>query len=212
MPRAKISYGLITSQNQGGGNKKQGLPPTVGLGHFSMNIIQRKAGYCRNCVTNTCDTTNYTQVDLSQYCSTNNAGGIYTTLVQLNTLYNDTTSTFRLSPYYLSFPELVTTLVRGQTYALIIKVSGGVYSGAIASVWIDWYQTYSYNSSDWTQIGTNIALNTQTSVNITVPEDATIGQTGMRIRTRGSNNINGSTNSCTSMGSGDTQDYPINIC
>ena len=49
MPRANISYGLITSQNQGGGNKKQGLPPTVGLGQFSMNIIQRKAGYCRNC-------------------------------------------------------------------------------------------------------------------------------------------------------------------
>lgn len=52
MPRANISYGLITSQNQGGGNKKQGLPPTVGLGQFSMNIIQRKAGYCSNCVTN----------------------------------------------------------------------------------------------------------------------------------------------------------------
>jgi hypothetical protein len=49
MPRANISYGLITSQNQGGGNKKQGLPPTVGLGQFSMNIIQRKAGYCSNC-------------------------------------------------------------------------------------------------------------------------------------------------------------------
>ena len=47
MPRARISYGLLTSQNQGGGQKKQGLPPTVGLGHFSMNIIQRKAGYCR---------------------------------------------------------------------------------------------------------------------------------------------------------------------
>ncbi len=52
MPRANISYGLITSQNQGGGNKKQGLPPTVGLGQFSMNIIQRKAGYCSKCVTN----------------------------------------------------------------------------------------------------------------------------------------------------------------
>jgi hypothetical protein len=49
MPRANISYGLITSQNQGGGNKKQGLPPTVGLGQFSMNIIQRKAGYCSIC-------------------------------------------------------------------------------------------------------------------------------------------------------------------
>lgn len=48
MPRSRISYGLLTSQNQGGGgSKKQGLPPSVGLGNFSMNLIQRKAGYCK---------------------------------------------------------------------------------------------------------------------------------------------------------------------
>ena len=37
------------SNNQkmyGGANKKQGLPPTVGLGRFASNLIQRKAGYC----------------------------------------------------------------------------------------------------------------------------------------------------------------------
>jgi polar amino acid transport system substrate-binding protein len=38
MPRARLSYGLLTSQNQGGGNKKQGLPPTVGKSQFSFNI------------------------------------------------------------------------------------------------------------------------------------------------------------------------------
>ncbi len=47
MPLANVSYGLLTSRNQGGGNKKQGLPPTMGLGPFSMNIIQRVAGYCQ---------------------------------------------------------------------------------------------------------------------------------------------------------------------
>ncbi len=47
MPFARFSYGLITSRNQGGGNKKQGLPPTMGLGPFSMNLIQRRAGYCK---------------------------------------------------------------------------------------------------------------------------------------------------------------------
>jgi len=208
MPRAKISYGLITSQNQGGGIKKQGLPPTVGLGQFSMNIIQRKAGYCSNCIT-----TNYTSVDLSKYCSTINYGNIYTVLVQLHTLDNDTSNVTRTNPYYLSFPDLVTTLTRGQTYTLTIKVDDpqGNFSGAIASVWIDWYQTYKYNSTDWRQIGTDIAKNTSTSINITVPRDASIGQTGMRIRTRGRGNQNGSANSCTNMGSGDTQDYPINI-
>ena len=47
MPFSRVSYGRITSRNQGGGNKKQGLPPTMGLGPFSMNIIQRRAGYCK---------------------------------------------------------------------------------------------------------------------------------------------------------------------
>lgn len=41
MPSSRISYGLLTSQNQG--DKKQGLPPTVGLRNFSMNVIKRKA-------------------------------------------------------------------------------------------------------------------------------------------------------------------------
>jgi 6-phosphogluconolactonase len=43
MPRARLSYGLLTSQDQGGGDKKQGLPPSVGKGHFIFNLIKRKA-------------------------------------------------------------------------------------------------------------------------------------------------------------------------
>lgn len=31
----------------GGGNNKQGLPPSIGFGRFSTNLIQRKAGYCK---------------------------------------------------------------------------------------------------------------------------------------------------------------------
>ena len=43
MPRARISYGILTSQNQGGGDKKQGLPPTLGKSNFIFNLIKRKA-------------------------------------------------------------------------------------------------------------------------------------------------------------------------
>jgi len=46
MPRANISSGLITNQDQGGGSKKQGQPPTTGLGTFAKNIIQRRTGTC----------------------------------------------------------------------------------------------------------------------------------------------------------------------
>ena len=56
MPLARVSYGLITSRNQGGGNKKQGLPPTMGLGPVAMNLIQRRAGYCKCVTTNSPNT------------------------------------------------------------------------------------------------------------------------------------------------------------
>ena len=39
MPSSRISSSTITSQNQGGGNKKTGL--SIGLGRFSKNAIKR---------------------------------------------------------------------------------------------------------------------------------------------------------------------------
>jgi len=52
----------LNTNNQkmyGGANKKQGLPPTVGLGRFTSNLIQRKAGYCRCIPTSTFTTTQF---------------------------------------------------------------------------------------------------------------------------------------------------------
>ena len=47
MPTARLSYSSITSRNQGGGgDKKQGLPRTFGLGSISIKIYQEKTGYC----------------------------------------------------------------------------------------------------------------------------------------------------------------------
>jgi len=43
MPRAGISYGILTTQNQGGGVKKQGLPPNIGKNQFNFRLIKRKA-------------------------------------------------------------------------------------------------------------------------------------------------------------------------
>ena len=38
--------------NYGGGDKKQGLPPTIGVCQFAFNAIKQKAGYCK-CLTKT---------------------------------------------------------------------------------------------------------------------------------------------------------------
>ena len=46
MGRLNISSSTLTSQNQGGGNSKAGLPSTIGLGTFSWRIIRKKTNYC----------------------------------------------------------------------------------------------------------------------------------------------------------------------
>ena len=55
MGRLNISSSTLTSQNQGGGNSKAGLPSTIGLGPFSWRIIRRRTNYC--CLTGEIDTT-----------------------------------------------------------------------------------------------------------------------------------------------------------
>ena len=43
MTFSRISTGLLTTQNQGGGSKKQGIPSSIGLGRFSLNLIKRRS-------------------------------------------------------------------------------------------------------------------------------------------------------------------------
>ena len=43
MTRARLSYGLITSQNQGGGDSKQGLVSRVGKSGVNFRVISRRS-------------------------------------------------------------------------------------------------------------------------------------------------------------------------
>ena len=63
MGRLKISSSTLTSQNQGGGNSKAGLPSTIGLGPFSWRIIRRRTNYC--CLTGEIDTTGGNDDDIT---------------------------------------------------------------------------------------------------------------------------------------------------
>ena len=47
MQRARMISGLTKNRNSGGGDKKQGLPATVGVNHFALNLIKRQTGYCK---------------------------------------------------------------------------------------------------------------------------------------------------------------------
>lgn len=153
------------------------------------------------------------------YCNTVNAGGAGSLMDNVafgnggTSFWNNNTSTTQptASPYYSAFttgPDVI----QGMDYTMGVTIQAPlVYTGAIVSVWIDYDHSGSYEPTEWTQVGTNIAGNTTGTVNITIPMTAMTGNTGMRVRSRGNFNTNGPGDACTNMGSGETEDYVINI-
>ena len=134
-------------------------------------------------------------------------GGSMMNEVSLNSLINNTSATNPTAiPFYTSYP-FGTNLVQGVSYPLSVSIDApAVYSGAIVSVWIDWNQNLTYETTEWQQVGTNIPGGTSASITISVPIGAPVGTTGMRIRSRGTGNPNGAGDACLSMGSGETED------
>ena len=148
------------------------------------------------------------------YCAVTNYGSTGTLIanVVFNTLSNNTAASQPVGLPYFTTYTLGTTVNIGQTYPLSVTISpAGVYTGAITSVWIDYNRDGVYAASEWQQVGVNVASGTTATINITIPVTALPGLTGMRIRTRGALNPNGANNGCTLMGSGETEDYQINI-
>lgn len=105
-----------------------------------------------------------------------------------------------------------TTVLRGVNMPFSITVDA---NPTIISLWIDWnndglfdpiaeyYQPTSFVSA---------ASSSTTTIGVFVPCNAVLGETRMRIRTRGAGNPNGSTSACDmSFGSGESEDYTITI-
>lgn len=148
------------------------------------------------------------------YCTTNNSGGTGTFVnnVLFGTIANNTAaSNPTAAPYYSNYTA-TTNVQPGQTYPLSITTGpAGTYTGAIISVWIDYNRDGVLAATEWQQVALNQAAGSTSITNITVPLTAQMGLTKMRIRTRGNGNVNGAGDACTFMGSGETEDYLINI-
>jgi hypothetical protein len=153
------------------------------------------------------------------YCNTVNAGGAGSLMDDVAfsfggaNFWNNNTSLTNptASPYYSAFTS-GPSVIQGMDYGVGVSIQApSLYTGAIVSVWIDYDHSGSYEPTEWTQVGTNIPGNTTGTVNITIPMTALTGNTGMRVRSRGNFNQNGAGDACTNMGSGETEDYVINI-
>ncbi|MFZ7107506.1 MAG: beta strand repeat-containing protein, partial [Bacteroidota bacterium] len=140
------------------------------------------------------------------YCAVTNAGSSCVTSVSINTL--NSTPPACVSPFYhFNAPtgSNTTTLMPGSTYTFNVTTGGT----AIVSVFIDFNRNGVYEASEWFQPYTAASSG---SISIPVPSGASIGQTGMRVRSRLNGNQNDATTAClVGMGSGSTEDYVVTI-
>lgn len=164
-------------------------------------------------------TTNVVQVNVKTfsdcYCVSGIGGNCSTQATALDSLAIEGTTldngnTGCGTAAYNSFPNsgnTTGTLMQGQSYLLKAKFTGSVK----ASVWIDYNQNGKFDNSEWQQICTSSVANVVQSINLNIPLTALTGVTGMRIRTRSGNGQNDSTVACSAFGSGETEDYKVNI-
>jgi len=154
-------------------------------------------------------------LEVTGYC-TSSLGGTSFDISSVSftgtTLNNTTSGTTATSDgsYYTAFSKsgsTTATLYQGRTYTLSVISS----NTDIISVWIDYNQNGSFESTEWTQVATSSSAGSPSSISITIPVSATLGETAMRIRTRNAGNSNAASDACSSFGSGCTQDYTITI-
>jgi hypothetical protein len=127
--------------------------------------------------------------------------------VTFNTIANPSSCS---PPAYTLFPatgSTTTTVEQNGTYNLSVTT----IDPDIISVWIDYDQNGVFDASEWTQVATTSVANVPSTISLTIPGTASLGQTLMRVKSRFSGNPNAATDACTNFGSGECEDYVINI-
>ncbi|MBL0047945.1 MAG: T9SS type A sorting domain-containing protein [Bacteroidetes bacterium] len=158
-----------------------------------------------------CTIQSFTTGQLYNYCTPTHSVicgvGSITNVKLRYTLDNTTTCS---APGYQSYPAsgaTTTSLPRGQNHFVSVTTS----SSAIVSVWIDFDQNGIFDTYEWTQVTTASTANVANVATVNFPLTAALGQTKMRIRSRGALNPNSNLDACTSFGSGESEDYIITI-
>ncbi|HNB82391.1 MAG TPA: GEVED domain-containing protein, partial [Chitinophagaceae bacterium] len=138
------------------------------------------------------------------YCPCTNLGTACITNVTYGSLNSTTAPCTNPPTYYNMYTTPVPNLTQGLSYPFTMTTD----ASAITSVWIDWNHNTVFETTEWTQIFTT---GTTGTVNILVPPSSLVGQTRMRVRSRLTGNQNGAPDACLAMGSGETEDYVINV-
>ncbi len=148
--------------------------------------------------------TNYITVsDLPYYCEANSTGNIeYLSRVQFVGIDNTSNRT-----PYTDYTYLTTDINRGQSYNITTTI-GLHFPTDDIGVWIDWNQ-----DGDFDDAGENVVceinVGSPDTYSISVPTNATLGGTTMRIRVKDDGDDCGTP--CGSTNYGEVEDYGVNV-
>lgn len=151
---------------------------------------------------------------LLTYCLPQFQGGCGQQFIQsvyFNTIKNvNSGCTSGTSNRFTNYPisSFVTTVLKGSKYELKMTASG---AAEIFGAWIDFNQNSTFDANEFYNSGNAINANANDSVTITIPCNAKLGYTRMRIRSRSSAGTLTSGDPCTQFGSGEAEDYTILI-
>ncbi|MBK7030463.1 MAG: hypothetical protein IPH45_15230 [Bacteroidales bacterium] len=143
------------------------------------------------------------------YCTPSHSSGTgvgdYISLVQLGSINNSTGAS--VGPYYTYYNTLSTDLPRSSTQT--ITLSPGSYSGTnTLAVFIDFNRNGLFESSEKLGNVTSLGAFSTATITFTVPYNAQLGTTRMRVREDYSNF---SIDPCVTLPYGETEDYNVNI-
>jgi len=142
------------------------------------------------------------------YCDITATNASYEWIAQMtfNTI-NNTTGT---DGGYGDYTNLSTDVYTTQTYSITLSpdFAGQAY-GELWIVYIDWNQNYIFEASEI--VYQPASTNTTIIGNITIPANATLGNTTMRVIMSWDGNTSQPNDACTTFQYGEVEDYSINV-
>ncbi|MBP6413020.1 MAG: T9SS type A sorting domain-containing protein, partial [Bacteroidia bacterium] len=131
--------------------------------------------------------------------------------LQGTALDNADTNCYKINnSFSYTFPDVgnTTALIgRGKTYKLFVTTS----KTTNVSAWIDFNNDKVFSASEWFNVSDTSQAYVPDSITFTVPLNATLGNTRMRIRSRYAQNQNDNNDACSYFFSGETEDYVLRI-
>lgn len=158
--------------------------------------------------------TDYIVVTDPAYCDSEYSDAVstdeYIDTVIFGTINNSGTGTVDGVGYF-DYTNLSTDVDRSSTYTLSVTVYANY--DEYASAWIDWNQDYVFDSSEKYELGfyPDSNGNVTNTVDITVPSDAVLGSTRMRITEEYNGIPAGPCTADHNSTYGETEDYTINV-